>query len=246
MKVALCLSGQPRFIEYGYKSIYKNLIEPNNPDIFVHTWFDNNDANKKFRDDGNWNNNSNNKIDPFTEQKILSLYKPVRYVCEPQRKFKNSQWEMEKTIEKYLSHLNKDYVVDMMHCMWYSIYQSNLIKETYKLEHDIHYDYVIRCRFDSIIPRMLICKELDPNFLWLSHDRNTPNQLDDWFAVSSNDTMNLYSDGFNLINFLYKTSMMRDGLFCNENLMYELVKKFNIPHKILSDFHIQFIRPWMI
>jgi len=47
IKIALCLSGQPRFFERGYEFIKKNIIDPNdNVDIFTHLWFDKSDVGK--------------------------------------------------------------------------------------------------------------------------------------------------------------------------------------------------------
>ena len=40
MKVALCLSGQPRVIEGGYQKLKSALLDYNDVDVFVHTWFD--------------------------------------------------------------------------------------------------------------------------------------------------------------------------------------------------------------
>ena len=40
MKVALCLSGQPRVIEVGYQKLKAALLDHNDVDVFVHTWFD--------------------------------------------------------------------------------------------------------------------------------------------------------------------------------------------------------------
>ena len=39
-KVALCLSGQPRFVQEGYKTLSKNLVNFNEMDVFVHSWKD--------------------------------------------------------------------------------------------------------------------------------------------------------------------------------------------------------------
>jgi uncharacterized membrane protein YoaT (DUF817 family) len=42
MKIAICFSGQPRFIEECYSGIKSNIIDANSKhdiDIFVHTWF---------------------------------------------------------------------------------------------------------------------------------------------------------------------------------------------------------------
>ena len=40
MKIAICLSGQPRYLEYGYFFIKKFILDKYSVDTFIHTWFD--------------------------------------------------------------------------------------------------------------------------------------------------------------------------------------------------------------
>ena len=42
MKIALCLSGQPRFLEEGYSQLYNHLLSRYSIDCFVHTWWSSN------------------------------------------------------------------------------------------------------------------------------------------------------------------------------------------------------------
>jgi hypothetical protein len=244
MRVALCLSGQPRFVEKAYPYIYNNLIVPNCADVFFHTWFAKEDVNKSYRNDTGWTNHPNNKIPENTEELLLNLYKPKAFLFEKQKTFKNKSWNVDKTIQRFCSHLNRDYFVDMMHCMWYSIHKANAVKEIYRYEQDVVYDYVIRCRFDAIIPRVLNCMELDPNIIHVSHDRQQPNMLDDWFAVSSTKNMNVYTDCYNLMDAAYDIGMKRDGLVCNEILIHDVVKQFGILADTIPNFKIEFVRPW--
>ena len=50
MKIALCLSGQARFVEQCYNEVlYPYVLEGNNIDIFIHTWdIDKSQINKHF------------------------------------------------------------------------------------------------------------------------------------------------------------------------------------------------------
>ena len=48
MKIALCLSGQPRSFEKGYEYHKKNLLDQYNVDVFIHTW--ESDDSKKYVD----------------------------------------------------------------------------------------------------------------------------------------------------------------------------------------------------
>ena len=40
MRIALCFSGQPRFIEQVSPSILENVIGEHDVDVFAHLWFD--------------------------------------------------------------------------------------------------------------------------------------------------------------------------------------------------------------
>jgi hypothetical protein len=39
MKIALCFSGLPRFINETYDNLSNNLIQNYDVDVFVHTWY---------------------------------------------------------------------------------------------------------------------------------------------------------------------------------------------------------------
>jgi len=54
MKVALCLSGQPRSFEKGFEYYKKNLLDVYDVDVFLHTWY----------------------YDFFDYSKLIDLYKP--------------------------------------------------------------------------------------------------------------------------------------------------------------------------
>ena len=240
MKVAICISGQPRALRNGYRSIYNNLIAPNEADGFFHTWFDREQAGKRFREDCY----PGLIAEPNTEELLLELYKPKAFKIEKQKRFVNSLWNVYDTRRICFNHLTSDYVIDMMYCMWYSIHQSNLVKETFRLENDIHYDYVIRCRFDSDVSRPLVCSDYDPSKLWMTRPFD-PHflSLDDWFAMGSNDNINVYSSAFNFMDlFRQATTAKHQGIWTNESLVYDIVEKFGLSWSQLPNFTHQCLR----
>jgi hypothetical protein len=83
MKIALCLSGQPRFVEEAYPNIFKTIIEPNDPDVFLHAWYDKDMIGTNFVNYSvnGWDNNKDkSKYQKGTDLKILDLYKPKKYI----------------------------------------------------------------------------------------------------------------------------------------------------------------------
>jgi len=83
MKIALCLSGQPRFVEKAFPNIYENLIRGYDVDVFVHSWIDE-DKSYQFRNDGIWRNVTQ---DVNINSKILDLYKPKKFLFEKPKTF---------------------------------------------------------------------------------------------------------------------------------------------------------------
>jgi len=246
MKVALCLSGQPRFVEYTYQKIKENIIDPNNADVFIHTWYDKDLIGKNFTDynASGWNYNStNSKYKENIDLIINEVYKPKKMIAEKEKNFYDDNLKIEKTINKHAQHYSKKYFSKMLYSSWYSILKSNTLKEEYRLENDIKYDYVIRARFDCQLNRKLNCSNYDPNFLYTDRRPDFPihRMIEDWFAFGSNKIMNIYSSSFNLMNYADDKSSEEDGIFCSETLVYETMKVFKIEHVPLKDLlHVPF------
>ena len=102
MKVALCFSGQPRFVNECSDLIINNAIQNYNVDVFAHLWFDDDLKNKPYKHggDGGWDKQriSNNAIDYFKK-----LYNPKDILIEPSRFFGDPDLDedFEKSEAKY-------------------------------------------------------------------------------------------------------------------------------------------------
>ena len=98
-KIALCISGQPRYIESGYKMFRKNLSHFNDMDIFVHVWINSKEG----------NNENLSKLDHIKD--IFNTYNVTCSLVESQRY---------DIAPKECSH------EEFIHwSMFYSIYKSN-------------------------------------------------------------------------------------------------------------------------
>ena len=78
MKVALCLSGQPRVIEVGYQKLKAALLDHNDVDVFVHTWFDPDNLSTESVIPGR----EGHQLDPQALEKISQLYQPKAMLVE--------------------------------------------------------------------------------------------------------------------------------------------------------------------
>lgn len=208
VKVALCLSGQPRCYRETFPYIYKHIIEPNQADVFFHTWFDKSEPYmEKFH-----MNRGECHLRESTLDELVLLYKPKDYMAEKQREFKKPNLQVpQKRIQNVLScnkELNwteeqaKSHVVKQNTSMYYSIFKANELKENYASQNNIVYDYVIRCRFDCIPLAPILCETFDPNTLHFQDMGHPDGLVSDWINFGSNLVMNIYGSIYLHLDYL--------------------------------------------
>ena len=199
MKVALCISGQPRSAVETYPYIYENIIKPNNADVFIHMHYDKDNLYM----DKNHADNGNCILPEGIDKTVIDMYKPIRYLVESPRNFRKPHFNIaEKRIEntKKMNHHKhwtdeetRQHLVKQITSMYYSIFKCNELKETYATENGFQYDYVIRLRFDLIVYQPIICSKLNPNYIYYLEMGQTDNLISDWLNIGSNTIMNIYS-----------------------------------------------------
>jgi hypothetical protein len=208
MRVALCISGQPRKALETYLSIYENIIKPNNADVFLHMHYDkeNSYIEKLHLDKGIC------VLEKDIDEKIIELYQPVKYIIETPRNFQKPNFQIPEKraqgIQSMNQHRNLSMEESRKHCvkqmtsMYYSIYKCNELKELYANENGILYDYVIRVRFDFVPHQPLVCSQLDPHFIHYV-EMGQPDQLiSDWLNIGSNTIMNVYASLYLQMDYL--------------------------------------------
>lgn len=192
MRVALCLSGQARFFERCYyESMKPNILDDLDPDVFIHTW-----DTSKMVDQHFVNGNGfamGDTIPANLMESVINLYKPKKYIIEPQKDFEQNKWS---------SRLMPSIKSDHMYSMFYSINQSNKLKKQHEDENNFLYDWVIRIRFDMTSPSgPLNLKELDSDRLWVASGCfDNRNGYLDSLGYSSSKIMDVYSDTFRHID----------------------------------------------
>lgn len=218
MKNALVISGLPRYIDQGFPSIRDALIRPNNPDIFIHTW--------------------GNPTDEQLRNKIQTLFNPNMLIIEQPKIIHNTHMVLDRMMVSHGRSYQRDKFVEMQYSMWYSILQANLLKEQNRLEHNIHYDYVIRARFDITYTIAVDVSKYDSNIVHTAHRPDLPVEMvDDRFAFASNELMNIYCGGFNHIDYIQSRREKLDGIYCGETLLYEMFKQWGIQHTHIPGLH---------
>lgn len=189
MRIALCLSGQLRFVEQGfYDSIRPNILDTGNVDVFIHTWnISPEQIGKPFINGGGHPMGEPVKESIVEDTRVL--YNPTKMVVEPQIQFESGKWTDRTTW----------YRSEYMLSMFYSIYASNELKKSYEKEHNFKYDWVVRSRFDVTTPSgKLQIQELDSSNLYTPADVFDPiNGYVDSLAYSNSKNMDIYSDTYN-------------------------------------------------
>lgn len=230
MKIALCISGQPRFVDKGYESTKQFILDKYDVDVFVHTWFDKHNT-TEFRNAGGGGYDGM-KADDNVDEMIMDLYSPISYHFEPQRIFRTDEIDVVPTLQAWSPNFmhpgGAEYWIDMQRCMWYSIHQANWRKEVYRLDKNVQYDYIIKHRFDlqlrDDIPLPTdntVCAATTPQ-----DGDPDPLQMRDWCVVGNNQNMNVFSS-----TFLFIKSMADElpyNLKTNESFSKLLLTKLGI------------------
>lgn len=226
MKIALCLSGQPRVVEVGYQKLSQSILQHNDVDVFIHTWFDLENLNTNSIIPGR----EFHTLDPQAIDKLVNYYQPKRIMVEKSKNWKRkydipdkcftNAWTWALEVKDGLE-VAKDYICNTTNSMFYSIMMANLLKEQYSVETGIRYDLVIRNRIDYSPHVVLKLDEVVVNDDILTYqDLHQPDgMISDWFGMGSTNTMNVFCGVYNQIGQLIRQSNEIDGYWCNELLL---------------------------
>lgn len=237
MRIALCLSGQPRFFERGYEFIKKYIIDPNeNVDIFTHLWFDESEVgNEGFMNTSDILIKDGYKgdfIKPNIVEEIISLYNP-----------KKIKYEKQYNCNEFIKN---DYVINDMtnpfatFSSYLSSHKSIQLKNEYELENNFEYDMVIKCRYDLIMDKPLIINKIT-DCITFHNDVNHPTELvfnDGVFYGDNKSMTKLISESYLSFDGYSNTSLVWN----NHYLIGKYIKDNNIIHRKINMGNIRWIR----
>jgi len=205
MKVALCLSGQPRMFKTSYASLKTHILDNYNCDIFIDTWkFKNTDENfylsHRYKDEGSL-------------EELYDTYQPrVLNVEKFDEIFEFKCLDFESRIASRQG-AKEDNYLRRYYSMLYKIYNCNKIKNEYEKKMNIHYDIVVRSRLDVLYTQKIEFNK-DIN---LTADRQGSGRdgcAGDILAYGVKDTMDIYCDLFNQIYHYFS-----NGVFINTEIV---------------------------
>lgn len=211
MKVALCISGQPRNVERGFPFIKDNIIDVNDPDVFIHAWVDDSIIGPEIRNSGN--HIASSPIPSDIDDIILKLYCPVDYIFEPQREFD----ERDYNIHRFPGIVPKN-----------SLSQRFSVRESIylALEHSA-YDVIIRMRFDWAIGVPVDMRSFDTSRIIVPSGCPHPGGLNDQFAFSNTSNMVHYANLYDDIDVIWRGGVS----FCDELLLAAHLNRWGVPFK---------------
>lgn len=226
MKVAVCISGQPRNVHKGFTYIQPNLLQYNDCDIFIHTWFDVEQVGEVYVNAG-----GHVASDPLQENvvhEILRLYNPLAILAEEQIDFDERDYAERAypAISPFASLSQK-----------YSAMKAHGLRRSWEEKNNVVYDAVVRLRFDYALRTPIDAQNFDLSVV------NVPNRcphaggIDDTFAIGNPDIMNVYGDLYDSIPQLYDS----DVPFCDELLLGQHLVRNNISVR-LHDIQYDLIR----
>jgi len=228
--IALCISGQMRTYRKCYGFLLENILNPLDPDVFIHTW----------RKQGGTTKNSGtspvgDKI--VTEQTLENLYSPVSVCIEDfnQDYFTQKDGvivpdELKEATEHWKGNIP----------MFYKMYECNKMKLRHEEREEFTYDIVIKIRPDLLVREPIPEQVLnDPDTLWHSDcSIDIETQVSDKFAVSSSENMDYYTAVWENLN-SYWERPLGDGQWENirvgERLMRHHLEQKNISVKPFSN-----------
>jgi hypothetical protein len=237
VKIALCLTGQPRFVSECYPYIYENLIRPNGiEDVFAHIWFNKEMCNKsyKYGGAGGW---EHQRISELSLDMINYYYKPKTLEVEAPKLWKASHIDFSENAVKLGALVEPDNAMIRLpsDCisMWASIHKVNQIKQMYEWENDIRYDYVIRLRTDIILTKPILLDSLDPNTVHASDLGQPPNHVSDWINISNSRNANIASNILSEYDHLIQDFFLpKKIVWSNEQLLWRTLVEHSIPWKL--------------
>ncbi len=177
MRIALVLSGQPRFADIAY---HLSLLDYELYDVFFHTW-----KNDEHPQIAPWISRENLHLS--TSDELFRMFEPKKFSITQQNDFEN---------DEIRNRCLGSPEINALYHMFKSLQMADLNRQAFEIQNKIRYDLVIRCRFDFLALSKIMYQPI-PNNLVL-----TPYLLDrrpvpcDWFFLSTSLTMTKVSNLF--------------------------------------------------
>ena len=203
MKIALCFSGQPRYIEESYEQFSKGLFEKNDVDVFAHFWWDESYKGKPFV----WESSDRYPEDYDPLEVFSKKFKPKWTFVEahkPKEFFGYSDFPGNCVFEPNMESDFARSIITRQRSQWYSIFWS---MSHPNLE---DYDMIIRARTDLEFERPLDLSEYDPGKVYMMNGAlqcGGDRYYQDWFWFGPYKSMMKINKTYDKILPFYKNGL---------------------------------------
>lgn len=204
MKIALCLSGQPRGLPVSLECLQKGL-DISSMDIFFHTWFHPETIGAPYTSAQKSQQNKVGVVHPKTQELLLETLKPVDCIIEGQKEFPFAR------DFRHVPDANQEQIASI----FYSMYMANLLKRKHEKLHKFKYDLVIRARYDLFYEdRIDVTKYVEQaqtmivtaeKFQGIRNDSSFVHgayTLTDIFALSTSKNMDVFCDTYPHLSYI--------------------------------------------
>jgi hypothetical protein len=250
LKVAYCLSGQPRNFEKGYNIISK-FVQKYDVDFYYHTWTLNNE-NETYPHSLHRNIKLDEIIyDPDIINKLNKLYNPIRYISESTTLFDYNSKENFKNSLIFNNTHNKN--INSISNIFSNCYSKqkvrDLLNETI-ITQKLNYDFIIISRFDMLKEINIDLNLLDKNKIYVSNCHNPRVIFSDHILILNVENylklLNVYNNLNNLMNNFNLNNLMnhhKEKLIFNPeelllaNYLYYFNNFDNIEYINFPDFY---------
>ena len=197
MKIALCISGQPRNVHRGIENILQNMNF--DLDVFCHSWWDKDSSKQTFKKTL-WDGREDEVSELVKNDWMSELYEKLdvkKLFIEKQKHFIIPE-EFEKRKLKFTNTFS-------VYSSLYSVFKCNELKKEYEIENNFIYDFVIRTRFDFGLSEMININNFKKDIIYAPNDNSHNYGFNDQFAIGSSKDIDIYSNVFLNIKSILKS-----------------------------------------
>ena len=155
----------------------------------------------KYGGDGEW---VNQRIDSKAVDKAVEIYNPTTFITQPSKSFTDSDVHFETPKNKYWGGGEPDdqegfrnRTVNNCLSYFYSLNEVNKLKKEYEYANDFKYDWVVRCRTDTLLHVKIPFNDLNPEMVHYSDNMQQPDgMINDWFDFGGSKQMDVFMSVF--------------------------------------------------
>ena len=241
MRVALCISGQPRVWKKTYQNWIDNILPDAEKDVFFHLWDYNTLPSNVFTSIPNPPEKKDIRITAKEKQQILDAYKPKKY-CFDDRNINAKHDRDPSLINEYV----KKPLGWWCRSQYYSLWHAARLKRQYEIENNFQYDVVLRLRTDISFARPITLEDVSPNVIYSNMNGYVQNYLTfvigDIFYYADSYTYDQISEYIWALNYIDTHDVVPDAVTCPppEVGFYPYMKSKGIKNTPVKWFDVEF------